>query len=237
MNELMLFDNENFGQVRIGLINGEPWFVGRDAVERLAYDLKSHSYTTYINKYILEEDIKKLNNPDARLFGIENAGRKGEILINEYGLYDLIMSSPLPQAKEFKKWVTHEVLPSIRKTGNYSLSNNLPTEVNQMLDCINKQQEQIDKLLSSTKEQQSQIDEIKQLVGIRAKQTFNYSQLIKNHLGIDIINEDYRIIKEMFFVDRQISKWEDLSFDVAHVKRLKDICNQYKTPNQISFFD
>ena len=60
-----------------------------------------------------------MNTPDARVFGIEKPGRKGESLINEYALYDLILSSPLPNAREFKQWITHEVLPSIRKTGGY----------------------------------------------------------------------------------------------------------------------
>ena len=119
MNELMNFNNEMFGEIRVGLIDDEIWFVGRDVVRDLEYDLNTHSYTQYINKYISKEDIKKLNNPDARLFGIEDAGRKGELLINEYALYDLVFESLLPSAKLFKKWVTHEVLPQIRKTSGY----------------------------------------------------------------------------------------------------------------------
>ena len=119
MKDLQIFKNEKFGQVRVVEIDNEPWFVGRDIINSLGYDLNNHSYTRYINQYCSKEDIKKLNNPDAGLFGIENAGRKGELLINEYALYDLALESPLPSAKEFKKWVTHEVLPSIRKHGVY----------------------------------------------------------------------------------------------------------------------
>lgn len=119
MKDLQIFKNEKFGQVRVVEIDNEPWFVGRDIINSLGYDLNNHSYTRYINQYCSKEDIKKLNNPDAGLFGIENAGRKGELLINEYALYDLALESPLPGAKEFKKWVTHEVLPSIRKHGVY----------------------------------------------------------------------------------------------------------------------
>lgn len=117
-----VFDNEEFGKIRTLVINDEPWFIGRDIINSLGYDLNNHSYTRYINQYCSKEDIKKLNNPDAGLFGIKNAGRKGETLINEYALYDLIFESPLPQAKEFKKWVTHEVLPQIRKNNAYSVS-------------------------------------------------------------------------------------------------------------------
>ena len=120
MNNLVTFNHELFGEVRALNIDNEPWFVGRDVVERLGYDVsKSMSYTYYINKYTSEEDIKKLNNCDAQLFGIKDAGRKGELLINEYALYDLVMESPLSSAKAFKKWITHEVLPQIRQTGGY----------------------------------------------------------------------------------------------------------------------
>ena len=120
MNNLVTFNHELFGEVRAIEIDNEPWFVGRDVVERLGYEVnKSMSYTYYINKYTFKEDVKKLNNYDAQLFGIKNAGRKGELLINEYALYDLTIESPLPTAKVFKNWITHEVLPQIRQTGGY----------------------------------------------------------------------------------------------------------------------
>lgn len=118
-----VFDNEEFGEIRSILIDNEPWFVGKDIVNSLGYEInKTTSYSKYINQYCSKEDIKKLNNSDAGLFGIKNAGRKGEILINEYALYDLVFESPLPSAKAFKRWVTHEVLPSIRKNNVYSVS-------------------------------------------------------------------------------------------------------------------
>ena len=124
MNELMLFKNEEFGEIRAIEIDNEIWFVGKDVVSDLSYEVnKTTSYTKYINQYCNQEDIKKVNNSTAELFGIENAGRKGELLINEYALYDLAFESPLPSAKEFKKWVTHEVLPSIRKHGVYMTDN------------------------------------------------------------------------------------------------------------------
>ena len=119
MNELMNFNNEMFGEIRVGLIDDEICFVGRDVVRDLGYDLNVNSYTKYINKFVSEEDVKSLNKSNADLFGIKDAGRKGELLINEYALYDLVFESPLPSAKLFKKWVTHEVLPQIRKTSGY----------------------------------------------------------------------------------------------------------------------
>lgn len=123
MNELMLFNDDEFGKIRGKLLDELCWFVGRDVVRDLGYDLSTHSYTEYVKKYCNKEDIKKLNNRDAGLFGIDDAGRKGELLINEYALYDLVFESPLPSAKEFKYWVTHEVLPSIRKHGAYMTDN------------------------------------------------------------------------------------------------------------------
>ena len=122
-NDLQIFTNEEFGEIRVIEIDNESWFVGKDTVRALGYDLSTHSYTEYVKKYCNEEDIKKVNNRDAGLFGIKDAGRKGELLINEYALYDLTLTSPLPSAKEFKYWVTHEVLPSIRKHGAYMTDN------------------------------------------------------------------------------------------------------------------
>lgn len=123
MNELQVFNNNEFGEIRGKLLDELCWLVGRDVVRDLGYDLSTHSYTEYVKKYCNKEDIKKLNNRDAGLFGIDDAGRKGELLINEYALYDLVFESPLPSAKEFKYWVTHEVLPSIRKHGAYMTDN------------------------------------------------------------------------------------------------------------------
>ena len=113
------FSNNEFGEIRVLEIENEPWFVGRDVIRDLGYDLNVNSYTKYINRFVSDEDVKSLNKSNADLFGIKDAGRKGELLINEYALYDLVFESPLPSAKLFKKWVTHEVLPQIRKTSGY----------------------------------------------------------------------------------------------------------------------
>ena len=226
MNELMIFDNEMFGEIRFVEVDGKPYAIASDVARALGYAIPSKAVNTHC------KGVSKMEVPT-------NGGKQDMLIIPEGDIYRLIIKSKLPSAEKFETWVMDEVLPTIRKTGSYSLSNtnNLPIEVNQLLDCIDKQQKQIDNLLNSTKEQQGQIDEIKQLVGIRAKQTFNYSRLIKNHLGIEVANEDYRIIKEMFFIEMGISKWEDLSFEVSNVKRLKEICNEYRPQNQISWFD
>lgn len=109
MNEIKIFNNPEFGKVRTMEINGEPYFVGKDVAEILCYSNPQKALRDHI-----DEDDKTLND----LFTVN--GTRG-ILINESGLYSLILSSKLPKAKEFKRWVTSEVLPSIRKHGAYAV--------------------------------------------------------------------------------------------------------------------
>ena len=109
MNDLKIFENEQFGSIRTIEINSEPWFVGKDVAEILAYNEPHKAITRHVD----EEDRTK--HPI-----LSNGGMQESWLINESGLYSLILSSKLPTAKEFKRWVTSEVLPSIRKTGTYT---------------------------------------------------------------------------------------------------------------------
>lgn len=108
MNELKVFENPTFGQVRTIEIDNEPWFVGKDVAEALGYRDTSDA----LKKHVDADD--KLTRRFA------DSGQAREMyIINESGLYSLILSSKLPGAKEFKRWVTSEVIPSIRKTGGY----------------------------------------------------------------------------------------------------------------------
>ncbi len=108
-NQIQTFTNEQFGQIRTVLIDGEPWFVGKDVATSLGYSNPAKA----IRDHVDEED--KLGER------IVLSGQTREaILVNESGLYSLILSSKLPTAKVFKRWVTSEVLPSIRKTGGYA---------------------------------------------------------------------------------------------------------------------
>ena len=104
-----------------------------------------------------------------------------------------------------------------------------------MVDCSN-----IDKTNETNQEpiqQDKQIEEIKHLVGIRAKDVFDYGKIIKEYLGISKVNKDYNIIKEMFFYEVGVSKWEDLNYSRNNVKLLSDICNDYKPSIQINMFE
>lgn len=108
MQELEIFKNEEFGEIRTLMIDGEPWFVGKDIADILEYRNGSRD----INRHIDEEDRRKSMIFD----GNQN---KETIIINESGLYSLILSSKLPNAKKFKRWITTDILPTIRKTGGY----------------------------------------------------------------------------------------------------------------------
>ena len=108
MNELKIFKNSEFGEIRTLEIDGEPWFVGKDVAEVLGYKDTADS----IKRHVDDED--KLT----RCF-TDSGQSRDMYIINESGLYSLILSSKLPNAKAFKRWVTSEVLPAIRKTGMY----------------------------------------------------------------------------------------------------------------------
>ena len=109
-NAIKIFENEEFGSVRTMEINGEPYFVGKDVAEILGYANTSKALIDHV------DDEDKLNNET-----LSSLGQRGGWLINESGLYSLILSSKLSNAKKFKRWVTSEILPAIRKTGSYSI--------------------------------------------------------------------------------------------------------------------
>lgn len=106
--EVQIFKNPQFGAIRTAEIDNNVWFVGKDVAEVLGYTNPSKALTDHV------DDEDKLNNET-----LVSLGQRGGWLINESGLYSLVLSSKLPGAKRFKRWVTSEVLPSIRKNGGY----------------------------------------------------------------------------------------------------------------------
>ena len=113
MNEIMVFDHERFGCIRGIEIDGESWLVGKDVAERLGYKNPNEALADHV------EAEDKLNSKS-----LSSLGQRGGWLINESGLYSLVLSSKLPEAKAFRHWVTHDVLPALRKTGEYKLKRN-----------------------------------------------------------------------------------------------------------------
>lgn len=116
MEETKIFKSEEFGKVRTVVIDGEPWFVGKDIADILGYQNGSRD----INAHVDDEDRRIIKSTETVSLDIPS---RGMLLINESGLYSLILSSNMPNAKRFKKWVTSEVLPSIRKHGIYATDN------------------------------------------------------------------------------------------------------------------
>lgn len=127
MNELQVFSNSEFGNIRTVTIDGEPWFVGKDIAESLGY---SNS------KKALGDHIDAEDKRGSQI--VTPGGTQTMTIINESGLYSLILSSKLPNAKKFKRWVTSEVLPALRKTGHYEMPGYAPkaTSIGEVVNLI-----------------------------------------------------------------------------------------------------
>lgn len=125
MNDLQIFNNEEFGQIRTVTIDNEPWFVGKDVAEALGYSEPRSAVS------------KKVDDTDKGVAEMETpSGKQNMTIINESGLYALIFGSKLDSAKRFKHWVTSEVLPSIRKNGNYQMMKQESSELSPQLQML-----------------------------------------------------------------------------------------------------
>lgn len=133
MNELQIFKSPEFGKIRTIVIDGSPWFVGKDVAEILGYADPNKAIAMRV------DDDDKLNDKTA-----SSLGQRGGWFINESGLYSLILSSKMPNTKRFKRWVTSEVLPSIRKTGGYISGQENMTDAELMAKALLVAQKQID---------------------------------------------------------------------------------------------
>lgn len=129
MNDLQVFKNPEFGTVRTVEVNGEPWLVGKDVAEALGYERP----TDAARKRVDPEDrgVAKIETP---------SGIQEMTIINESGLYSLVLSSKLPGAKKFRRWVTAEVLPTIRKTGGYAIPKDYPSALRALADAEEQRQ-------------------------------------------------------------------------------------------------
>lgn len=142
MNEVMTFSNDEFGTIRTLSINNEPWFVGKDVAEKLGYKEPRSAVS------------KKVENDDRGVAEMDTpSGKQNMTIINESGLYSLILSSKLESAKRFKRWVTSEVLPSIRKSGGYINGQEDMSDADLMAKALLVAKKQID-------ERQKQIEEM-----------------------------------------------------------------------------
>ena len=137
MNELKVFQNEEFGEVRSLVINDEPWFVGKDVARALGYG-EGKSLNNAVAKHVDGED-KGVTEMMTR------GGKQNVTIINESGLYALVFGSKLPSAKKFKHWVTSEVLPTLRKTGKYEIPKDPMSALKLMFEAQTQTNEKVEK--------------------------------------------------------------------------------------------
>lgn len=177
MNELSTFESEEFGTLRVMQIDGEPWFVGKDITDKLEYQNGSRD----IARHVDEEDQMMCPMFDG-------TQRRNVILINESGLYSLILGSTLPAAKKFKKWVTSEVLPSIRKHGMYAVDDliNNPDLAIKALTALKEEREKNAKLEAVNEELKPKAQLADAVTG--SPYTISVGEMAKilNQNGVDI---------------------------------------------------
>lgn len=128
MNQMQVFQNQEFGEIRTMCIDGEPWFVGKDVADALGYERTADAIRQHIDSE--DKGVGEIQTP---------GGKQKMSVINESGLYSLILGSQLLSAKKFKRWVTSEVLPTIRKSGAYAVQGYQPkaTSVGEVVNLIN----------------------------------------------------------------------------------------------------
>lgn len=145
MAHIKIFENQKFGKIRTVDIEGEPWFVGKDVAAALGYG-EGKSLANAVSNHVHEEDkgVTELMTP---------GGKQKMVIINESGLYSLVLSSKLPSAREFKRWVTSDVLPSIRRTGGYALPKDYPSALRALADSV----EQLNALAAENEQQRQTI--------------------------------------------------------------------------------
>lgn len=194
---VQLFINKDLElEVRVVEIDGEGWLVGKDVAEVLEYNEPNKA----IARHVDEDDRTK--HPI-----IDNLGRKQDSwIINESGFYSLILRSEMPKAKQFKRWVTAEVLPQIRKTGGYSPNNQLALSEfkGQVIAMVND--------IVSEKINEVE-DKCSEFYKINAAKKYDVSQYIKRRLGINKANDEYHQVKDRVFLLLNVTKWEDIDID------------------------
>jgi prophage antirepressor-like protein len=195
-NELITFTNERFGNVRTIMENNDPWFVGKDVAESLGYTNSKDA----IKKHIDEEDKKIIQKSQFATLEIPN---RGMTIINESGLYSLIFSSKLSQAKEFKRWVTSEVLPSIRRTGNYKVLNT-EDKTQEIAELSSTTLLQIgyetNRLIGENLKRDTKCDRMELYYKPSHKHKLQYNKLIKDLLGDNNTKENCKKVKDSLLV-------------------------------------
>ena len=211
MNELMIFEGNNVKIITDE--KGEPLFEIYSTGMALGH-IKFAKGKAYPRKERIDKDIKNAE--------ISTVVQLGQQYFTEETLYDFMLECKTEKCKPFRKWVVHEVLPQIRKTGNY-ISNNTPMISNKEIQ-----------------EFKEDVRYIRSQVCIKKKDSMLYTNMIKEYLGIKTIKEDkygYNFIKKLFLLKVGVDKFEDVEVNADNLIMLNECCRCYKLPyEQISLF-
>lgn len=192
MNEMQIFNNEEFGSVRVIEMNDEPWMVGKDVAQALGYG-EGKSLANAVANHVDPEDkgVTELMTP---------GGKQKMVVINESGLYSLVLSSKLPGAKRFRKWVTGTVLPSIRKTGGYIAGQEELSDSELMARALLVAQRQIAEREKRIKAQSEQI-------GVMAPKAEYFDALVERNVLTNFRETAKELgVKERMFISFLIDK-------------------------------
>lgn len=210
MNEITIFNNSEFGDIRTIMIDGEPWFVGKDVANALGYSRERDAIANHVDK------------DDAVKHGVtDSIGREQQTtVINESGLYSLIFGSKLESAKKFKKWVTSEVLPQLRKTGSYGIPK-LPQTPMELLELHYEAIKQVDNKVNTLEER---FNEFEQTLPLLPEDADDVSKEVKKRVveilgGKDSNAYHDKSLSQTVFKDA----YKDLkrNFDVNSYKAIK----------------
>ena len=175
MNEIRTFENEQFGSIRTIMIDGEPWFVGKDVASILGYGRATKATLDHVDSE--DRDAVPIQDSIGRM--------QKTPIINESGLYSLILSSKLPSAKDFKRWVTKEVLPSIRKYGAYF--------TDETLDRVMENSSEAETLFKKLKAEKLKNKELEEAVAALGDKADYYDEVLRSEklIPMTVIAKDY----------------------------------------------
>ena len=231
MEEINIFSNEEFGEIRTVIIDGEPWLVGKDVALALGYSEPRSAVSKRVDKE--DRGVAKTATP---------SGIQEMTIINESGLYALIFGSRLESAKRFKHWVTSEVLPAIRKTGRYiapsegtmeSMFEAMSCDMKMVYERMNKFDERMESVESMMQEQsammQEQSGKLNQVVDNMTLTTRQQQRIYKaakdriNHLLGGAHSEEYKSRSKSYF----INLWNGLKAEFECGGSYKDLNHVY----------
>lgn len=188
MNNLKIFENEEFGAVRTMVIEDEVYFVGKDVAEALGYSNATKAVINHVDAEDKQAIMIEIAQSQNGILPQKSQGQTKTTIINESGLYALILSSKLPNAKKFKKWVTSEVLPSIRKNGGYinNQENMTPEQIvaNALVvanNIIEDQKRQLEKVQKELEDQKPIVETALHLTESKAISVGDFSKILQKN--------------------------------------------------------